>query len=115
MTTTTIRELNDATFDEEIMSSPLPTIVEFWADWCGPCKMLTPSLHSIADDRQGEWRVYTVNSDDNLRLGRRYDVLSVPTMLVFADGELQGRLVGARGKGRLLQDVTDLLSPAGVS
>jgi thioredoxin 1 len=105
----TVTELTDATFDEEIGASAQPAIVEFWADWCGPCKMLSPVLHEIAADYDGEWRVYTINSDDNLATGRRFEVMSVPTMLVFADGELQGRLVGARGKGRLVQDIADAL------
>jgi thioredoxin 1 len=108
----TVRELTDATFDEEIGSSSQPAIVEFWADWCGPCKMLSPVLHQIADDYEGEWRVFKINSDDNLATSRRFDVLSIPTMLVFAAGELQGRLVGARGKGRLVQDIADTLPAA---
>jgi thioredoxin 1 len=107
---TATAELSQATFDEEVGSSALPVVVEFWAEWCPPCKMLAPILDSIAAEYADSLRVCKVNSDDNPELSRRYDVMSVPTILVFTDGELTKRMVGARSRTRLLEEFSDLLS-----
>jgi thioredoxin 1 len=97
--------LTDNTFDEEIKSSGEPVLVDFWADWCGPCKMVAPILDEIVADSAGKLRLGKINIDENLELARRFEVMSIPTMILFKDGEPQLRIVGAKGKGQLLQEL----------
>lgn len=101
--------LTDQTFDEEIKSSAEPVLVDFWAEWCGPCKMVAPVLDEIAADQDGRLRIGKINIDENLELARRYDVMSIPTLILFKDGEPQVRIIGAKGKGQLLQELQPYL------
>jgi thioredoxin 1 len=103
-------ELSSATFDEEIASAEGPVLVEFWAEWCPPCKVLTPILDEIQAELGDRLRVYKVNSDEQRELSTRFEVLAVPTILLFSGGELRQRLVGARSKARLLDEVDRALS-----
>jgi thioredoxin 1 len=105
-----VLELTDATFDEEISTSPLPVIVEFWAQWCPPCRLIAPILDSIATEFSDQLRVYKVNSDERPELAARFDVMSVPTILVFSQGDLRRRLVGARSRSRLLEELSGVLT-----
>ena len=105
-----ILEMTEATFDEEIKGSSLPVIVEFWAEWCPPCKAIAPVLHSLATDYDGRLRVFTINADEHPELARRYQVISIPTILVFSDGELRRQMIGARSRARLLREIGDLIS-----
>ncbi|MBI2709841.1 MAG: thioredoxin [Actinobacteria bacterium] len=104
-----ISTLSDTTFDETIGSSAEPVIVDFWAEWCGPCKMIAPILEDIAQERAGKLRVAKVNVDESPDLARRFDVMSIPTLIVFKDGAPQKRLVGAKGKQQLLAELDDVL------
>jgi thioredoxin 1 len=97
--------LTDQTFDEEIKSATEPVLVDFWAEWCGPCKMVAPVLDEIAADQAGKLRIGKINIDENLELARRFDVMSIPTLILFKDGEAQLRIIGAKGKGQLLQEL----------
>ena len=97
-------------FDEEIAASPVPVLVEFGADWCHPCRVMAPVLADLAAEWADRLRVLTVDADAERDLVARYQVYGLPTLLLFRDGELTGRLVGARGKGRLTQELADLLS-----
>jgi len=101
--------LTDSTFDEEIKSSSEPVLVDFWAEWCGPCKMIAPVLSEIAAEHQGKLRIGKINIDENLGLAQRFDVMSIPTLILFKDGEPQVRIIGAKGKGQLLQELSDYL------
>ena len=100
-----ILTVNDSTFDEEIKGSPEPVLVDFWAEWCGPCKMIAPILEEIASEQGGRVRVAKLNVDDAPDVARRFEVMSIPTLILFKDGEPQHRIVGAKGKNQLLQEL----------
>ena len=100
-----IEALTDATFDEHVKSSDVPVLVDFWAEWCGPCKMISPVLEEIAEEQAGKIRIGKLNIDDNLDVTRRYEVMSIPTLMLFKDGEPVERIIGARGKAQLLQEL----------
>ncbi len=104
-----ILTLSDATFDEEVKGSDTAVVVDFWAEWCGPCKMIAPALEEIASEHEGRIRIAKLNVDDNPDTARRFDVMSIPTLLVFQDGNAVKRLVGAKGKGQLLQDLSEYI------
>jgi thioredoxin 1 len=101
--------LTDQTFDEEIKGSEEPYLVDFWAEWCGPCKMIAPTLEEFATEYSGKLRIGKVDADDNPALITRFGVMSIPTLIVFKDGEPQKRLVGAKGKGQLRQELEEFL------
>jgi thioredoxin 1 len=105
-----VPELSCASFDEMIGSAAAPVLVEFWAEWCPPCKVLAPILDEISVELGDDLSVYKVNSDVHRDLSARFEVLAVPTILVFAGGELQLRLVGARSKARLMEELDRVLS-----
>jgi thioredoxin 1 len=104
-----IDALTDATFDEQVKSSEVPVLVDFWAEWCGPCKMISPVLEEIAEEQAGKVRIVKLNIDDNLDVTRRFDVMSIPTLILFKDGEPQVRLIGAKPKGQLLEEISAYL------
>ena len=105
-----ILTLSDATFDETVAGSDTPVLVDFWAEWCGPCKMIAPTLAEIAVEQRGKLAIGKLNVDDNPDTARRFDVMSIPTLLVFKDGQQVKRLVGAKGKGQLLQDLAEFIA-----
>ena len=102
-------QLTDATFDEEIRGADVPVLVDFWAEWCGPCKMVAPILDEIAGEQNGKLRIGKLNVDDNPGVAQRFEVMAIPTLILFKDGEVQKRLVGAKGKGQLLQELHEFL------
>jgi len=102
-------ELTDATFDEEVGASDLPLVVDFWAEWCGPCRMVAPVLEQIATENEGKVRMAKLNVDDAPAVAQRYGIMSIPTLMVFKDGEAKKRIVGAKGKGQLLEDLAEFL------
>ena len=101
--------LTDATFDETVGAADTPILIDFWAEWCGPCKMITPVLEDIAKEHAGRIQIAKLNVDDNPNVARRYEVMSIPTLLVIADGEVKKRLVGAKGKPQLLEELSEFI------
>ena len=104
-----VTALDTATFEEEIGAGDLPILIDFWAEWCGPCKLVAPILGEIAAEHAASLRVFQLNVDDNPDIARRYEVMSIPTLIVFKDGTAKKRLVGAKGKGQLLQELAEFL------
>jgi len=102
--------LTTANFDETIKSSETPVLVDFWAEWCGPCKQIDPVIREIATEKAGALTVAKLNVDDHGDIAMRYNVMSIPTMIVFKDGAEVQRLVGARGKAALLRDLETSLA-----
>jgi thioredoxin 1 len=101
--------ITDITFDEEIGGSTEPVLVDFWAEWCGPCKMIAPILDEIATEQEGRIRIVKLNIDENPGATRRFEVMSIPTLMLFKDGAPVRRLVGAKGKGQLLEELHEYL------
>src|SRR5581483_8156633 len=90
--------VTEATFEQEVLQSDKPVLVDFWAEWCGPCHAVAPVLDKIAEERPGELRVVKVNIDEEQGLASRYGVMSIPTMILFRDGEPAAAVIGAQPK-----------------
>ena len=99
-----MHEVTDATFAEEVLASPIPVIVDFWAPWCKPCEAIEPHLRALATEWEGRVRLVRVNVDENLSVPGRYGVLSLPTVILFAGGELKAALYGAQPRARFERD-----------
>ncbi|MGY5032113.1 thioredoxin [Streptomyces sp. 900116325] len=104
-----VAEVTDATFGGEVLGAELPVLVEFTADWCGPCRQLAPVLSAIAAEETGRIKIVQIDVDANPDITSRYAVLSMPTLMVFRSGEPVKSMVGARPKRRLLQELEDVL------
>jgi thioredoxin len=102
--------INEESFDRAVVRSPVPVLVDFWAPWCGPCKMIAPVLDEIARENAGTLRVTKVNVDDNPSLAARFGIRSIPTLLVFSDGQLKDTVIGLTSKQNLLSKVAALAS-----
>jgi thioredoxin len=105
-----IVNLSTATFDETVNGTDAPVVVDFWAEWCGPCKMITPVLEELAGELGDQVTIAKLNVDDNPEVAMRFNVMSIPTLLVFQGGEVRKRLVGAKGKSQLLQELDEFLA-----
>ena len=115
-------EVTTKTFDEEVLASPQPVLVDFWAPWCGPCRAVAPVLERIAAERAGELKVVKVNTDNEPELAARYGISSIPTIIPFEDGEPVSTTVGAKAKARMEKSLglpprlsTEAGSPTGQS
>ncbi|MEI2699588.1 MAG: thioredoxin [Microthrixaceae bacterium] len=104
-----ISQLSEATFAEEVNAATEAVLVDFWAEWCGPCKTIAPILEELASEQAGKLKIAKVDVDDNQGLARQYGVQSIPTMIVFKDGAEVHRMVGARGKAQLLEDLSSYI------
>jgi len=105
-------EINDANFETEVLQSSQPVLADFWAEWCGPCKMLGPVLEEIALEHNGRVKVAKVNVDTNSELAERFGIQSIPTLLYFANGELRDKMVGVVSKPAIVSRLEKLAVPA---
>jgi thioredoxin 1 len=101
--------VTDETFESEVVQNPRPVIVEYWAQWCGPCRQVAPVLEAIAQEHAGQVDVVKLNTDENPGTAQRYQVLAVPTLAVFSGGQVVKQVLGARSKSALLRDFADFL------
>ncbi len=102
--------INEASFEQAVLKSPVPVVVDFWAAWCGPCKMIAPLLDEIARESEGRFRIAKVNIDDDPALMQRFHVRAVPTLLFFNGGELRDQLVGGAPKKTIVEKLASLAS-----
>ena len=101
--------VTDASFASDVLGSDKPVLVDFWAEWCGPCKMVAPVLEEIATEHGDKITVAKVNIDENPEIARRYQIMSIPTMSVFSGGEVVKSIVGAKPKAALLRDLEGIV------
>jgi len=101
--------LDDKNFEAEVMKSRTPVIVDFWASWCGPCRMLEPIFEETSEDYMGKLKFAKLSTEEQPQLSEKYDVMSIPTMIIFKDGREAGRIVGAMPKEHLKKEIDKIL------
>ena len=104
-----ILHVTDDNFDAEVLSSDVPVLVDFWAEWCGPCKMIAPILEEIASEQGEHIQIAKLNVDEAGDIARRFEVMSIPTLIVFDEGVPTKRIVGAKSKDALLEDLSEFI------
>ncbi len=106
-------EVTDATWDETVVGATGPVVVDFWAPWCGPCRVMDPVLDELAAQHEGRITFTKLNVDDNFQTASRYDILSIPTLMVFENGEVQKKLIGAQPRRRIEDELSAWIGAAG--
>ncbi len=104
-----ITHVSDAAFEQEVLKSDTPVLLDFWAEWCGPCKAIAPVLDELARQYEGKLRVVKINIDQNQQTPRTYGVRGIPTLMVFKNGKVEATQIGAVGKGQLTQMIDKAL------
>jgi thioredoxin 1 len=105
----TVKELDESNFEEEVLKSSIPALVDFWAPWCGPCKMMGPVLEEASVEWEGKIKVCKINVDEVMSVARDYQIQSIPTMILFENGEPAKRIVGARPKAAFMGEFQNWL------
>ena len=101
-----VGKVSDATFEAEVLKASEPVVVDFWAEWCGPCRMIAPALEEIAGSMNGKVKIVKLNVDENPQTATKYGIMSIPTLMIFKNGELASRQTGAAPKQKLEQWIT---------
>jgi len=105
-----VAKVSDKNFEAEVLKSAEPVVVDFWAEWCGPCKMIAPALEEIAGTMNGKVKIVKLNVDENPATASKYGIMSIPTLMIFKNGELASRQVGAAPRQKLEQWITTATS-----
>lgn len=103
------RAVTDSTFNDQVLQSDKPVLVDFWAEWCAPCRKVSPVLEEIATEKAGELEIVKLNADENPQTVRAYNVMSLPTMTIFKNGEPVKSVIGAKPKGELVRQIESVL------
>ena len=103
------KDINDSTFESEVLKSENLTLVDFWAPWCGPCRKMGPLLDEIASEFEGRLKVVKINTDENLKTAKEYQISGLPSLLLFKDGEAKEVMVGLRAKSAIISNIAKLL------
>ncbi len=103
------KKVTDATFEADVLKNDKPVLVDYWAEWCGPCKMVAPVLEAIAEEHGDKLDIVKLNVDENPAVTQKYGILNIPTLGVFKNGEVVKELVGARSKSALLRELADFI------
>lgn len=106
-----VMELTDINFNKEVLETELPVLVDFWAEWCSPCKLAEPVIEELAGEFEGKIKVGKLNVDENPQTGQKYGILSIPTVIIFKDGKEVGRRIGFPGKEGYLKLISEILNP----
>tara|TARA_Y100000590_G_scaffold208286_1_gene235911 strand:+ start:29038 stop:29361 length:324 start_codon:yes stop_codon:yes gene_type:complete len=102
-------EVNDGDFDDQVISSEIPVLVDFWAEWCGPCKMIAPIIDELADQYEGDVKFTKLNVDLNPEISSKFGIRSIPTILMFKDGAPVGQIVGSQPKSNIESRIKEIL------
>jgi len=105
-----VAQVTDSTFDQEVLKSTIPVLVDFWAEWCGPCKMVAPVVEEVAKQFQGKVRVVKVDVDNNQRIAAQYSIRSIPSLYLFKGGKLVDQIVGAVPKHQIIAALEGVLA-----
>ena len=105
-----VLEIEDSNFEEEVLNSDKPVLVDFWAPWCGPCKMVSPIIDELADENGDEIKVCKINVDENKETATNYQVMSIPAIFIFKDGEVKEQVVGYLPKEELQEKIDNTIS-----
>ena len=102
-------QVTDANFDEEIVKASIPAMVDFWAEWCGPCKMVGPTVEALAKEYEGKIKIAKMNVDENRETPAKFGIRNIPTLILFKDGEVAQTIIGAQTKSQLEEELKKLL------